>query len=160
MAIHLPEMVRQVLYDNLTMDPAELALHRCRELTRWTIRAGQLVGKEKEFKAGLAPHLKVLLARKRLLVFQEMLEQLKYPDKHLVRDIANGFRLMGWQEKTGVFPPCVKRPSFSLDTLRRMAQGLRQDAGGSQPWLYMAGFGVPGWGRAFVKAFWIATESR
>ena len=27
---------------------------------------------------------------------------------------------------TGVFPPCVKRPSFSSDTLRKMAQGLNR----------------------------------
>ena len=126
MAVHLPDVVTRVLRENLSMEPAELALHRCRELTRWTMRAKQLAPKEEEFKANLAPHLKVLLAKKRLLVLQEMLDYLQYPDRHLVRDISQGFRLTGWQDKTGVFPKCVKRPNFSIGTLRQMAKGLNR----------------------------------
>ena len=42
LAIHLPDMVTEVLAENMYADPAELALKRCRELTKWTIRAKQL----------------------------------------------------------------------------------------------------------------------
>ena len=41
---------------------------------------------------------------KRLLLLREMLEELDYPDKDLVKDISFGFKLTGRQEKTGVFP--------------------------------------------------------
>ena len=42
MSLHLPEVVTQVLRDNLEMEPAELALVRCRQLARWAVRAKQL----------------------------------------------------------------------------------------------------------------------
>ena len=64
------------------------------------------------------------MKNKRLLLLREMLEELGYPDKELVNDISVGFRLTGWQSKTGVFPPCVKRPQFSVDTLKKLARGL------------------------------------
>ena len=124
MSMHLPEVVTDVLRENLEMEPAELALIRCRQLARWTVRAGQLKLAEKEFKQSLPEHLQVLLKDKKLLLLQEMLEELQYPDKTLVQDIASGFRLMGWQQKTGVFPQCVKRPQFSVETLRKLSRGL------------------------------------
>ena len=68
----------------------------------------------------------MLLKDKKLLLLQEMLKELRYPDKTLVQDIASGFRLMGWQQKTGVFPQCVKRPQFSVDTLRKLSRGLNR----------------------------------
>ena len=42
MSIHLPEVVQQVLSDNLEMEPSELALHRCRQLAKWAMRAQRL----------------------------------------------------------------------------------------------------------------------
>ena len=126
MSMHLPEVVTNVLRENLEMEPAELALVRCRQLARWTVRAGQLKLAEKEFKRSLPEHLQVLLKDKKLLLLQEMLEELQYPDKTLVNDIASGFRLMGWQQKTGVFPQCVKRPQFSVVTLRKLSRGLNR----------------------------------
>ena len=55
-----------------------------------------------------------------------MLDELEYPDKDLVKDISVGFRLTGWQSRTGVFPPCVKRPQFSVATLKKLAKGLNK----------------------------------
>ena len=90
MSMHLPEVVTDVLRENLEMEPAELALIRCRQLARWTVRAGQLKFAEKEFKQSLPEHLQVVLKDKKLLLLQEMLEELQYPDKTLVQDIASG----------------------------------------------------------------------
>ena len=126
MSLHLPEVVTQVLRDNLEMEPSELALVRCRQLAKWAVRAKQLGEAEKQFKRSMPEHLQVLLQNKRLLLLREMLEELDYPDKDLVKDISVGFKLTGWQEKTGVFPPCVKRPQFSVDTLRKLAKGLNR----------------------------------
>jgi hypothetical protein len=126
MSLHLPEVVTQVLGDNLAMPPAELALVRCRQLTRWTMRAKQSSEDEAKFKLTMPEHLRGLMKNKRLLLLREMLEELGYPDKELVNDISVGFRLTGWQSKTGVFPPCVKRPQFSVDTLKKLAKGLNK----------------------------------
>ena len=126
MAVHLPPLAKEVIEQNLTEEPAELALHRCKELTKWTIRAGQLKEQEKKYKGGLPQHMQALLQKKRLLLFKEMLESVNYPDKQLVEDLARGFNITGWQDKTGVFPQCVKRPQFSLGTLKQMARGLNK----------------------------------
>ena len=126
MAIHLPELVKDVIKQNIDMPPAELALHRCRELTKWTVRAQQLQKQEEEFKSGLPPHMQSLMKTKRLLLFKEMLESVDYPDKQLVSDLSEGFSITGWQNKTGVFPQRVKKPQFSLATLRKMAHGLNK----------------------------------
>ena len=126
MAVQLPQLVREVIEQNFSMEPAELALVRCRELTKWTLRAEQLKQKELEFKQGLPEHMKPLMRRKRLLLLKEMLEAVGYPDKQLVEDIGNGFKITGWQCKTGVFPQSVKRPQFSVGTLKQMAKGLNR----------------------------------
>ena len=126
MAVHLPQLAKEVIEQNLTEEPAELALHRCRELTKWTLRAGQLKEQETTYKGGLPQHMQALLQKKRLLLFKEMLESVNYPDKQLVEDLARGFNITGWQDKTGVFPQCVKRPQFSLGTLKQMARGLNK----------------------------------
>ena len=126
MAVHLPQLVRDVIEQNFSMAPADLALVRCRELTKWTMRAEQLKQQELEFKQSLPKHMQPLMRRKRLLLLKEMLEAVDYPDKKLFDDIAHGFCITGWQSKTGIFPQCVKRPQFSLSTLKQMANGLNR----------------------------------
>ena len=76
---------------------------------------------------GLEGHLKSVLKGKRLLVFQEMLEDLGYPDKTLVGEICKGFRLSGWQSKSNVFPASLKRPAQSLESACKVAKGLNHN---------------------------------
>ena len=79
---------------------------------------------ERELHNSLEPHLQKVLAGKRLLVLQEILEDLEYPDKSLVSDIKKGFALTGWLPKSGVFPATTKRPSHSMEAAMRLAQGV------------------------------------
>ena len=71
--------------------------------------------------------MKDVLQGKRLLVFQEMLEELGYPDKTLVEEIRAGFRLSGWQSKSNVFPASLKRPAQSLESACKVAKGLNHN---------------------------------
>ena len=103
MAIHLPELVKDVIKQNIDMPPAELALHRCKELTKWTVRAQQLQKQEEEFKSGLPQHMQSLMKTKRLLLFREMLVSVDYPDKQLIADLSEGFSITGWQIKLVFF---------------------------------------------------------
>ncbi|CAJ1387287.1 unnamed protein product, partial [Effrenium voratum] len=118
--------VREVLRENLSLSPADLALKRCKELAKWTMRAAALKEEELVFKQGMQEHLRVLMSKKRLLLFQEMLQAVQYPDSELVADIAAGFKLTGWQPQTGVFPSCVKRPQFDVETLKKLSSGLNR----------------------------------
>ncbi len=124
--IHSPPDVKKILQDNISIDASTLALIRCRELTKWTLRAAELQYQEKTFKNTMPEYLSKLMSRKRLLLFKEMLDSVGYPDQDLIKDIAAGFKLVGWQKHTGVFPSCVKRSQFDLETLRKMAPGLNK----------------------------------
>ena len=62
MAVHPPELVQKVLMDNLEMEPAELALWRCKQLTKWTFRASQLREAEMEHKRKMPAYAQGLVA--------------------------------------------------------------------------------------------------
>ena len=70
---------------------------------------------------------------KRLLVFQEMLNEAGHPDKHLVEDIRKGFRLSGWLQKSNVFPASLKRPAHNLEAALKLAKGVSKPSKLSKP---------------------------
>ena len=123
-AVHLNSEVKIVLQENFAGDLHELVKARATYLLKWTKRCEELEADERKLHETLAPHLKQVLRGKRLLVFQEMLNDLGYPDKNLVQDICGGFKLSGWLPKSGVFPATLKRPSHNMETAKRLAKGL------------------------------------
>ena len=125
-AIHLSAEVTKVLEENLCDDECDsgLANARVNFIKRWSIRAAELVDQESSLKSNMPEYLSALFRPKRLLLLKETLEELEYPDVKLCEDISQGFRLSGWLETTGVFPPCVKPPQYSRETLLLLAKGL------------------------------------
>ena len=123
-AIHLPPDVTKVLQSNLNMCDADIVKKRADFFTKWTRRAVELKQSEAQLKASMNPHLSKLLATKRLLLFEEILKELDFPDKNLARDISEGFPISGWMRKSGIFPPSMKRPQYDLETIRLMSKGL------------------------------------
>ena len=73
-------------------------------------------------------HVRTVLGQKRLVLFGEMLSDLKYPDEKLVEDIAAGFRLSGYMTKSHVFRPKSKRPAMSVSTLRKMSRAFNDSS--------------------------------
>ena len=124
LALHLNSEVTDMLRENFEGEPFLLVKKRAAFLMKWTERCKQLEVAEHELHNSLEPHLQKVLTGKRLLVLQEILEDLEYPDKSLVSDICKGFSLTGWLPKSGVFPPATKRPSHSMDAAMRLAQGV------------------------------------
>jgi hypothetical protein len=59
-------------------------------------------------------HLKRVLKGKRLLLWKEILVDLKYKDAGIIDDVIKGFSLPGWAPKTSVFEPWVRKPEYSL----------------------------------------------
>ena len=66
MSLHLPEVVTQVLRDNLEMEPSELALVRCRQLAKWAVRAKQLGEAEKAVQAEYAGALAGVVTKQKV----------------------------------------------------------------------------------------------
>ena len=124
LAIHLNEEVTNMLQCNFSGELHLLVKARAAFLMRWTTRCKELEEDERKLHESLEPHLQKVLRGKRLLVFQEMLNDLGYPDSTLVQDICKGFQLTGWLPKSGVFPPAFKRPTHNLETARKLAKGI------------------------------------
>ena len=124
LALHLNEEVTHMLHQNFSGELHVLVKERAAFLMKWTNRCRELEGAEKDLHRNMEPHLQQVLHGKRLLVFQEMLNELGYPDDTLVQDICRGFPLSGWLPKSKVFPPAFKRPGHDLETAKKTAKGV------------------------------------
>ena len=98
---------------------------------RWLKRSLELKEDEERLHASFPPHLKSLLAGKRLLLWKEILQELNYSDCSVVDDICKGFPLTGWAKKTEVFESCVRKPEHSLEQLKKKSKGLNAAVLGS-----------------------------
>ena len=68
-----------------------------------------------------------VLKGKRLLVLEEILEDMGFPDRNLVKDICAGFRITGWLRDSMLFPHRSKPPQYSVDALMRMSKGISRN---------------------------------
>ena len=123
---YVDQTVHEVAMDNFHLPPHLVAKKRIEFFRKWSARAKELSEDEINFKRKLEPHAANILQGKRLLVLQEILQSIDYPDKDLVKDMSSGFPLSGWMPKSNVFPTVVRRPSFNIETLRRLALGLNR----------------------------------
>ena len=123
---HNAKLVTDAVRANFVDTPERVKQVREAFFLKWEKRAVELEPFEKAANAKRPEHLQHLLENKRILLFREILDSLGYPDKGLTRDIENGFALYGWLPNTGVFEPCVRKPAFSLETLKMMAHGLKE----------------------------------
>ena len=127
LAIHLSSEVKEMLKQNFSDEPYKIIKERAMFLKQWTKRCRELEEQEQAFHRSMEPHLREVLAGKRLLLLKEMLLELDYPDKTLVEEIGKGFQLSGWLPKSNVFPTALKRPARSLEAVRSMAKGLNKN---------------------------------
>ena len=66
-------------------------------------RAVELRGQEKELHLKLPTHLRPLLKEKKLLLWQDILLDLEYPDAKIIDEICHGFPVTGWAQQSNVF---------------------------------------------------------
>ena len=128
MDIFLGEAIDEALRDNFIRQPADLAIKRIRFVKHWLLRAKQLEPQEKQLHDSLSEHMKHVLKGKRLLVWSELLDHIGYPDKNLIDDIKQGFRLSGWLSESHVFPKRVRPPENTIEDLKAMSKGLNHSA--------------------------------
>ena len=103
---------------NLTREVGKLLDKRNAFFNKWIKRAGELAEKEKELHGSLDPEIA------KVLKVEEILKEIGFPDKHLVKDICAGFRITGWLRDSLIFPHRSKPPLYSVDALMRMSKGL------------------------------------
>eukprot|EP00435_Cladocopium_sp_Y103_P060846 s231_g22.t1 len=117
-------LMRDVLHEVFLEDPVQVRTKRTAFLKKWMKRAVELKPEEQELHNALPSHLKKILAKKKLLLWREILIDLEYPDHKVIDEAIVGFPMTGWSARTGVFETCVRPPENSLSQLQGMAKGL------------------------------------
>eukprot|EP00435_Cladocopium_sp_Y103_P013750 s3633_g3.t1 len=115
---HLSEAMQDVIQDNFHRPPHVLAQKRVDFIKKYTNLAGQLKAEELKLRLSMPAHIRKIMFGKRLVPFGQMLTDLDFPDKDLVKDIAKGFKLSGWMPDSQLFPRQVKAPKITVDALR------------------------------------------
>ena len=124
--VHVDELIQNVVTENFHDCPYKLAKKRIEFFKRWQVCAKDIDQQGDAFIRRAPEHAQRILRGKRLQLWDEILSDLGYVDGNLITDIANGFDLTGWLRKSGVFAAGVRRPSFSRETLLKLAKGLNQ----------------------------------
>ncbi|CAE7781121.1 kptA, partial [Symbiodinium sp. CCMP2592] len=122
----LEPALKSVVKENLLGDEFSLAKHRLKFIARWSARAKELQGREDALHAALPPHIRQTLKGKRLLLWQELILAYGLPDTSLIEDMQKGFSLSGWLPASQAFPTQIKRPEFSLETLKLLSGSLNK----------------------------------
>lgn len=116
--------IESMIKENFVEEPASLAAKRVAFFKKYLRRAKELRGEEEKLRASMPPHVLALVGNKRLALWKEVLNDLDYPDKSLIDDIASGFKLNGWMPRSHVFKPRAKRPAMSMETLKTLSKAL------------------------------------
>ena len=123
LAIHVNDEVTQMLQENFSGDLRALVKGRAAFLMHWTNRCKELEQDEKQLHQSLEPHLQQVLQGKRLLVFQEMLNDLGYPDNALVQDNLQGLSVDWVAAKIWGLPSGVEEAGPQLGDCKETGKG-------------------------------------
>ena len=100
----LPEEVKVACETISRSDHGDVINNRCSKLGEWLRLAKDFSNEEKVLKEGMPAERRKILATKRLLLMQHIIEQEGYEDKSLAKDVGQGFSLIGEVPKSHVLP--------------------------------------------------------
>ena len=121
----VPDNLIIALFNNLTWGPAAVVEHRAQVLRKWLRRAKELEGDEIQLKNNMDPGVRSVLDRKRVLLLKEIAISLKWPDLEFFDELTEGFKLVGLQQPSGVFPLEPRPMAYSVDEFDGAAKFLR-----------------------------------
>ena len=102
-------------------DSLRLRKTRLQNFARMVSRAKALERGELLIHGAMPSHLQMVLRGKRTLLFEQLLQQISYPDDPIAREIRDGFPLYGWLPVSNVFPNSVRMPIIHVSSLESMA---------------------------------------
>ena len=109
----LPALLQDTTEWMATVTQWEIHKFRCQRLVSMLARARELQQDEQAFQAKAHESVRPFLAGKRLLLFQELLNSMNFPDSTLASDMRSGFKLTGWVRYTGARQPKLVPPLLS-----------------------------------------------
>ena len=113
----LPEPLKAAIFDNLTMDPVNLAKSRMRAVATIKEMAKDLEKEETKVKEGCPPAVSKVLSTKRIALWETLLKDSKFPDMEIVQVVKKGAELTGEPDSSPLFPHDWKPATTSSDDL-------------------------------------------
>ncbi len=101
--VRVPQRVAANMHFIASHSPEEVARFRAETLSWYTMRAAQLETEEKSLHAKLHPDVERVVKNKKILLFKEMLKDIRYDDAEVASLLVVGCRVMGTLGKTGIW---------------------------------------------------------
>ena len=95
--------------------------YRASRLGFWLRRLHALKADEAKLKASLDKDVAIVMKQKNILLWEEMLKSIDYPDMSVVSELRDGTDLVGCTPKTGLWPSKFQPASITLDELHDIA---------------------------------------
>ena len=92
----IPEVLKQAIFDNLTMDPIELVKSRLRAIVIIKEVAHSLQVQEMDIKRSLTSEVAEVLATKRIALWEALLRAPNFPDMDRMEVVKQGAELTGY----------------------------------------------------------------
>ena len=113
----LPETLKAAIFDNLTMDPVDLAKSRMRAVITIKEMAKDLEKEESKVREGCPPSVSKVLSTKRIALWETLLKASNFPDMEIVQIVRRGAELTGEPDSSPLFPYDWKPATASADDL-------------------------------------------
>lgn len=104
----LPEVLQDTIEFYKSMEVHDIVQYRAKCLGHWLRRLVDLKADEKRLKEPMDAEVVMVVRQKKLLLWEEMLRAVDYPDMGVVDEMKNGTELVGCIAKTGIWQPWRK----------------------------------------------------
>ena len=111
----LPDPALGVLARTLIDGPVSVAKSRLKSILTWKQWKQELEGQEAALHEAMHPDVARVMEGKNLLLLQKIADSLEWPDDNLHQDLVQGFRLIGDEQPSGIFPVEPKPALASVD---------------------------------------------
>ena len=122
----LPLDLRETIDRLAHESPEAIGSHRVSEMRKWVEKALELSDSEVEYKSALPDHCRATLAKKKILLFRDLLMEAEHTDMDIVKHMSQGFDLGGEIPSCPEFKAKRTSASMRLADLKQSACDVRR----------------------------------
>ena len=110
----VPDPALQKLVDNLLGSRLKEPGAGLDKLEEWETRRTASQVDESKIREAMDPIVNRILKGKETVLLEQLLNEYKFPDSHLVSDMRSGFALSGWVRNSKLFVPFLRPPRSTV----------------------------------------------
>ena len=133
----LPEVLQSAIEFYKVSSLHERLHYRAERLGFWLRRLSELKESEEKLKSAMDSEVAQILRNKNILLWEEMLKAVQYPDMGVVQEFRDGTDLIGDVERTHIWPTKFQPAVITVAELHNLAvrdrAGLQQQFSGNIP---------------------------